>query len=108
MGQVLTNLLGNALEYTSGPVLVEAKQGNRGWLEITVTDHGQGLPAESLETLFEKTGPAGRSRSQGGLGLGLYLCRLVVERSFGGKIWVATSDRNGTTFKFTVPARIRT
>jgi signal transduction histidine kinase len=108
LAQVLTNLVGNALEYTSGLVLVEARQGQRNWLEITVTDHGQGLPAAGLETLFEKTGPAGRSRSQGGLGLGLYLCRLVVERSFGGRIWVANSDRSGTTFKFTVPAGIRT
>ncbi len=108
LGQVLTNLVGNALEYTSAPVLVEARQLNRGWLEITVTDHGPGLPPASQESLFEKTGPAGRNRSQGGLGLGLYLCRLVVERSFGGRIWVASSDRNGTTFKFTVPARIRT
>jgi signal transduction histidine kinase/transcriptional regulator with GAF, ATPase, and Fis domain len=107
VGQVLTNLIGNALEYTSGSVLVEARQSQRGWLEITVTDHGQGLPVASVETLFEKTGPAGRNRSQGGLGLGLYLCRLVVERSFGGRIWVASSDRKGTTFKFTVPARIR-
>ena len=107
LGQVLTNLVGNALEYTSAPVLVEARQLNRGWLEITVTDHGQGLPVASQESLFEKTGPAGRNRSQGGLGLGLYLCRLVVERSFGGRIWVASSDRTGTTFKFTVPAKIR-
>ena len=104
LAQVLTNLVANALEYTDGPVLVEARQGQRGWLEITVADHGPGLPAGSLETVFEKTGPAGRNRSHGGLGLGLYLCRLVVERSFGGRVWVATSDRNGTTFKFTVPA----
>ena len=108
LAQVLTNLIGNALEYTTRSVLVEARQVQRGWLEITVTDHGQGLPAASVETLFEKTGPAGRNRSQGGLGLGLYLCRLVVERSFGGRIWVASSGRGGTTFKFTVPARIRT
>jgi PAS domain S-box-containing protein len=108
LGQVLTNLIGNALEYTSGPVEVEARQLQRAWLEITVSDRGQGLPAGNLETVFEKTGPAGRSRSQGGLGLGLYLCHLVVERSFGGRIWVASSDRRGTTFKFTVPARIRT
>src|SRR5450830_415621 len=107
VGQVLTNLIGNALEYTTGSVLVEARLVQRGWLEITVADRGQGLPAASLETLFEKTGPAGRNRSQGGLGLGLYLCRLVVERSFGGRIWAASSDRNGTIFKFTVPARIR-
>ena len=108
LAQVLTNLLGNALEYTTGPVQVEARQVQRGWLEVTVADSGQGLPPATLETLFEKTGPAGRSRSQGGLGLGLYLCRLVVERSFGGRIWVAASDRRGTTFRFTVPARIRT
>jgi two-component system phosphate regulon sensor histidine kinase PhoR len=107
LGQVLTNLIGNALEYTTGSVKVEARQVQRGWLEVTVADNGQGLPAATLETVFEKTGPAGRSRSQGGLGLGLYLCRLVVERSFGGRIWVAASDRNGTTFRFTVPARIR-
>jgi PAS domain S-box-containing protein len=108
LGQVLSNLIGNALEYTTGPVLVEARQGQqRGWLEVTVVDRGQGLATADLETVFDKTGPAGRSRSQGGLGLGLYLCRLVVERSFGGRIWVASSDRRGTTFKFTVPARIR-
>jgi signal transduction histidine kinase len=108
LAQVLTNLVANALEYTTGPVLIEARQAQRGWLEVTVTDHGSGLATASLETVFEKTGPAGRSRSQGGLGLGLYLCRLVVERSFGGRIWVATSDRNGTTFKFTVRAGPRT
>ncbi len=108
LAQVLTNLIGNALEYTTGSVQVEARQVQRGWLEVTVADNGQGLPAATLETVFEKTGPAGRSRSQGGLGLGLYLCRLVVERSFGGRVWVAASDRRGTTFRFTVPARIRT
>jgi len=104
LAQVLTNLIGNALEYTDKGVLVQARIAPRGWLEITVTDHGPGLPTTSLDRLFEKTGPAGRNRSQGGLGLGLYLCRLVVERSFGGRIWVDSSDRSGTTFKFIVPA----
>jgi two-component system sensor histidine kinase KdpD len=104
VAQVLTNLIGNALEYTSGQVSVQARAASRGWLEATVADRGPGLPPGSLEGLFEKTGPAGRNRSQGGLGLGLYLCRLVVERSFGGRIWVASSDRGGTTFRFTVPS----
>ena len=104
MAQVLTNLIGNALEYTTGPIKVRARSIPDDWLEITVADSGPGLPAGSLSDLFEKTGPAGRSRSQGGLGLGLYLCRLVVERSFGGRIWVASSTREGTTFKFTVPS----
>ena len=102
--QVLTNLIGNALEYTLGQVKVKARTIDSGWLEITVADGGPGLPPGSLQDLFEKTGPAGRNRSQGGLGLGLYLCRLVVERSFGGRIWVASSNREGTTFRFTVPA----
>ena len=102
--QVLTNLIGNALEYTAGQVKVRARSIDAGWLEITVADSGPGLPPGGLQDLFEKTGPAGRNRSQGGLGLGLYLCRLVVERSFGGRIWVASSSREGTTFKFTVPA----
>src|SRR6266852_2309009 len=102
--QVLTNLIGNALEYTLGQVKVKARTIDSGWLEITVADGGPGLPPGSLQDLFEKTGPAGRNRSQGGLGLGLYLCRLVGERSFGGRIWVASSNRNGPTFKFIVPA----
>ena len=104
LAQVLTNLIGNALEYTPRGVLVEALPANSAWLEVTVSDQGKGLSTANLESVFEKTGPAGRNRSQGGLGLGLYLCRLVVERSFGGRIWVASSDRRGTTFKFTVPA----
>ena len=104
LAQVLTNLIGNALEYTNKSVLVEARTAPLGWLEITITDHGQGLPPGGLDRVFEKTGKAGQNRSQGGLGLGLYLCRLVVERSFGGRIWVASSNRDGTTFKFIVPA----
>jgi PAS domain S-box-containing protein len=102
LSMVLTNLIGNALEYTTSQVKVRARALPDGWLEVTVADGGQGLAPGSLNDLFEKTGPAGRNRSQGGLGLGLYLCRLVVERSFGGRIWVASSTREGTTFKFTV------
>ena len=101
--QVLTNLIGNAVEYTTQPISVSARA-TRTELEITVADHGAGLPQASLDSLFQKTGQAGRNRSQGGLGLGLYLCRLVVERSFGGRIWVSASGQEGTTFKFTVPA----
>jgi two-component system clock-associated histidine kinase SasA len=73
-------------------------------LEVTVADDGAGLPPERREALFQKSGPAGRNRSRGGLGLGLYLCRLVVERSFGGRIWLEDAAPTGTIFKFTVPA----
>ena len=69
-----------------------------------MADHGAGLPFERRQLLFQKSGPAGRNRSRGGLGLGLYLCRLVVERSFGGRIWLEDAGTTGTIFKFTVPA----
>ena len=103
LDQVLGNLIGNALEYGRGnPVQVTARLLD-GWLEVTVADAGRGLPAEHVQSLFEKTG-AGRNRSRGGLGLGLYLCRLVVEQSFGGRIWLERTGSEGTVFKFTVPA----
>jgi len=103
LNQVLTNLVGNALEYTRATVQVSART-RAGWLEVTVSDDGQGLPAERVASLFDKAGPAGQNRARGGLGLGLYLCRLVVERSFGGRIWLEQTGSSGTVFKFTVPA----
>jgi len=105
LDQVLSNLVGNALEYTLGSQVQVSATTQEGWLEITVADEGNGLPAERLQTLFQKTGHAGRKRARGGLGLGLYLCRLVVERSFGGRIWLSQTGSGGTVFKFTVPSR---
>jgi PAS domain S-box-containing protein len=104
--QVLTNLVGNALEYARGPIEVGARLRD-GWLEIYVGDHGPGLPVDRRQDVFERPGPAGQNRARGGLGLGLYLCRLVVERSFGGQIWVDRTGPGGTVFKFTVPATVR-
>ena len=104
LDQVLTNLIGNALEYTSAHRIRVDALADDGWLEVTVMDDGDGLPPDRLPTLFAKTGPAGQNRARGGLGLGLYLCRLVVERSFGGRIWLERTGSNGTIFKFTVPA----
>jgi PAS domain S-box-containing protein len=106
LDQVLSNLVGNALEYTLGSQVHVSATAQEGWLEVAVADEGNGLPAEQLQTLFQKTGHAGRKRARGGLGLGLYLCRLVVERSFGGRIWLSQTGPGGTVFKFTVPSRV--
>lgn len=103
LDQVLTNLIGNALEYTPAHRISVSARPVEDSLEVTVADDGGGLPAERLQTLFQKTGPAGRNRARGGLGLGLYLCRLVVERSFSGRIWLDSTGPSGTVFKFTVP-----
>jgi signal transduction histidine kinase len=55
--------------------------------------------------LFSRS-PAGQHRNRGGLGLGLYLCRLIVERSFEGRVWLDQTGPKGSTFKFTVPAAV--
>lgn len=97
--QVLTNLVGNAFEHGRPPVRIRA-QVKESMLEIGVIDSGPGPSAEVAQTLFERR--LRGSRSRGGLGLGLYLCRLVVERSFHGRIWVRRLPR-GVAFRFTVP-----
>ena len=104
LDQVLTNLIGNALEYTPARLVRVAARAAGRWLEVTVSDDGGGLPPGQQKMLFQKSGPPGRGRARGGLGLGLYLCRLVVERSFGGRIWLDRTGPDGTTFRFTVPA----
>jgi len=104
LDQVLSNLIGNALEYTRARHIRVTGSASGAWLEVMVADDGAGLPPDRVTSLFAKTGLAGQNRSRGGLGLGLYLCRLVVERSFGGRIWLETTGPAGTTFKFTVPA----
>jgi len=104
LDQVLSNLVGNALEYTRARHIRVTGRVRDSWLEVTVADDGTGLPPDRVEQLFAKAGPAGQNRARGGLGLGLYLCHLVVERSFGGRIWLESTGGRGTTFKFTVPA----
>ncbi len=104
LGQVLMNLVGNALEYGGNArVRVSARQvGSR--LLVTVADQGPGIASDRRPSLFLKAA-AGQNPRGGGLGLGLHLCALVVERSFGGKIWIEDT-RRGATFKFTVPAAL--
>ena len=106
LGQVLSNLLHNALKFTAPggriDVIVRAASG---WAEITVADDGQGLAADQLEQVFElfKQGghqpPAGRS----GLGIGLALARSVV-RMHGGAITAASpGPGRGATFTVRLP-----
>ena len=75
------------------------------WFSVSVADTGSGLPVHRLERVFERGGLPGSHRARGGLGLGLHLCRLIVERSFGGEIGVVRSGPDGTMVTFTVPAQ---
>jgi signal transduction histidine kinase len=102
--RVLGNLLDNALKYTpEGGVITVAVRPLDGQLEVRVTDTGPGIPPEHQERIFDRftrvPGSEGRRR---GLGLGLALCRSVVE-AHGGRIWVESEVGQGSTFAFTIP-----
>jgi PAS domain S-box-containing protein len=101
--QALTNLIGNSLEHSWATRIVVTASAQDGWLKVSVQDNGRGLPPDRVATLFSRS-PAGQHRNRGGLGLGLYLCRLIVERSFEGRVWLDQTGPKGSTFKFTVRA----
>jgi signal transduction histidine kinase len=104
--QVVTNLLSNAVKYspTGGEVRLAMVAGDGGAL-VQVTDSGIGLPPDSLEAIFQPFGRAANAtrRSLPGMGLGLYICRTLVERQ-GGRIWATSGGEDrGTTFGFWLP-----
>lgn len=104
MAQVLSNLLNNALQHvTSGSqVQVEVRKPDREWIEITVSDNGEGIEAEHLPHIFERfyrADPA-RSRVRGGSGIGLTISKALVESHGGGLS--ASSPGRGRGSRFTV------
>lgn len=104
--QVLLNLLGNALQYTSsgGQVTVQAWRDGRE-VVIVVQDTGIGIPAEHLPHIFERFYRVDRARSRpgGGNGIGLTIAKHLVE-AHGGRIWATSpGPGQGSTFSFTLP-----
>ena len=103
---LLRNLIDNALRYNpeeGEPVQIGVARSG-GAVTITVRDHGPGIDAGHLEHVtepFYRADPA-RSRATGGFGLGLYLCKLIVE-AHGGELRVASDGRSGTTVSFSLP-----
>ncbi len=73
-----------------------------GEVHITVQDKGQGIAPKDLPHLFEKFYRAGSSRKAEGIGLGLYITRLMVE-AHGGRIWVESEVGKGSAFFFSLP-----
>jgi len=101
--QVLVNLLDNALKY-SGPgagIGIDARR-RGGEMEISVSDHGQAIPAEDLERIFDKFYRLQSPRLVSGTGLGLAICKGFVE-AHGGKIWAANNPAGGVVMTFTLP-----
>jgi len=105
IGQVLGNLLSNALTHTpSGGKVVIAARAKQLKVEVSVSDTGEGIPPERLPYIFERFYRADRSRSRatGGTGLGLSIAKQLVE-AHGGRISVKSQVGQGTTFAFTLP-----
>ncbi|WP_224275140.1 sensor histidine kinase [Nocardioides lacusdianchii] len=112
--QVVTNLVQNALTFTSacGSVCVRVRAGaahsdaaaDSTWVEFTVVDNGIGIAEEHVESLFDPFTQTDRftAREQRGIGLGLAICRALVDL-MGGRLDVSSALGEGSTFTFAVP-----
>jgi len=101
--QVLINLLENALRYTptGSPLEISAKTAEQ-TIEIAVADHGPGIPNGREERLFDKFYQGQHERAQSGVGLGLAICRAIVE-IHGGHIQAHNRTSGGAIFSFVLP-----
>ena len=106
LGQLITNLLTNAIHYNkpNGEIQVSTRSENGGTV-LTVTDSGQGIAAEAVPHVFERFYRAdkSRSRAEGRSGLGLAICKAIVD-SHGGTIDVSSQPGAGTAFTVRLPA----
>jgi signal transduction histidine kinase len=112
--QVLNELVVNAIKFSppdtsirlsAQPVVASTE--SQAEVCFTVEDQGRGIAPEKLDRIFERfqQGDASDSRALGGTGLGLALCRSIVEQH-GGRIWAESTPGNGSRFHFTLPAYV--
>jgi GAF domain-containing protein/anti-sigma regulatory factor (Ser/Thr protein kinase) len=107
LSQVLLNLVGNAIKFTDkGEVAIRASATN-GAFTVAVCDTGPGISAADQAKIFEEFQQADSSitRKKGGTGLGLSIAKRIIEMH-GGRIWVESEPGKGSTFYFTLPARV--
>jgi signal transduction histidine kinase len=102
---VIRNLVTNAIKFTNdgGTVEISGTEKPTEWV-ISIRDNGIGMNADVIKILFDKTAPytTRGTANEKGTGLGLILCKEFVEKN-GGKIWVESSEGQGSTFSFTIP-----
>ena len=100
---MLTNLVGNALKFTGKSGQISIRVESRGHeVCFAVADTGEGIPADQLDKVFERHFQS-HKHDRRGLGLGLYIAKSIVE-AHGGKIWAESTQGQGSTFYFTLPA----
>ncbi len=104
MGEVLANLIDNAIKYSNDGGSIEISAEVDGdFVQVSVTDHGIGMPANVISSLFHKFYRSHRSRETvAGTGIGLYITKAIVESS-GGKISVRSVEGHGSTFTVSLP-----
>jgi PAS domain S-box-containing protein len=111
LAQVVSNLVGNALEHGAqdAPVMLRCEEQDT-WLVLEVHNPGAPIPSTQLATLFDPFRQAGtareKGRRRGGLGLGLFIVREIVQ-AHGGSVHVSSSERDGTTFTVSLPRDAR-
>ena len=108
IAQVLGNLLSNAARHSPEALVIGVGAQRQGLhVAVYVSDRGEGIPVEELPYLFRKFSraeDAGRERDPGGAGLGLAICKGIVE-AHGGRIWAETQGPGlGSRFTFTIPS----
>lgn len=105
--QVLSNLIGNAIKFTpaKGQICVSCQRtGAEGKeVQVSVSDTGEGIAPEKIATIFERFSQI-RNQDRRGIGLGLYIAKMMVEEH-PGRIWVESKLGEGSTFHFTLPLR---
>src|SRR5262249_33683792 len=103
--QVILNLIVNAIEAMRGldegpqKLLICSGKGGTGGVLVSVQDSGPGLAPEAVEQLFD----AFYTTKPGGMGMGLAICRSIIE-AHGGRVWATPNDPRGTFFQFILPA----
>jgi signal transduction histidine kinase len=107
VGQMVTNLLGNALKFTpTGGTVVVGSDGDEEWVEVSVSDTGPGLTSEDKEKIFTSffRGSAEAAHGDPCTGLGLYITKKIAE-AHGGTVGVQSDPGEGSLFFFKIPRR---
>jgi signal transduction histidine kinase len=102
--QVLANLISNSLRFTpeGGKIIISGER-DAANIRLSVADSGTGIAESALDSIFERFSQAGRKDRRGGLGLGLYISRCIIE-AHGGRIWAERQPGSGAKVVLTLPS----